>query len=439
MAHAGVAERARLSGMASPTRSDDEPVRRLPEHVHHGADEAELRLSDADRLEVIEWLQQATGEGRLSLDEFSERVELVFAAQTASALAPAVAGLPAPPPSPPGAPAPRPPARRSRGRRRRRVVAVLGGSDRKGRWQLHRRTTAFALMGGVTLDLRGAAIEDAEVDIRCWAILGGVDVIVPEGVPVDFGGFVLMGGRDEKIAPVPLAPGAPMLRVRGYGMWGSVDVTSKPDQAADRPLVQEVRHRLRSRLDRVLPAPAPPAAGGVAAAPGTVHALLVSLAPVRAGGGPGARRRVARQLEEANGALVRGLAAQPGVLEARLTEAGALATFSSARSALRAAAASRAALAQRPAGALELRAGVHGGEVEGPARVEAVCGVAAALARAAGPGEVLVSGVVADLAGDSGEFRFGHVRALLAPTAPGGPPAVLTSGSAQRARALLER
>ena len=56
---------------------------------------AEARIADEDRNRVIEQLKVATGEGRLTLDEFSERLDIVFASRVASDLSPALLGLPA--------------------------------------------------------------------------------------------------------------------------------------------------------------------------------------------------------------------------------------------------------------------------------------------------------------------------------------------------------
>ena len=61
-----------------------------------------LRASDDDRRQVVAALEQHTAAGRLSLDEFSDRVGLVFAAMTHGELARITADLPAEPaPSPP--------------------------------------------------------------------------------------------------------------------------------------------------------------------------------------------------------------------------------------------------------------------------------------------------------------------------------------------------
>ena len=214
------------------------------------ASEHEVRISDHDRNEVIDQLRAFTGDGRLTLDEFEERVEVVLAAGRAPS-----SNRPSPTCRRCRSPATsaRRPRRRLRPRdplprdKARWIVSVMGGSDRKGRWRISRRTNVVAIMGGASLDLRQAVFESSVVDITCVSVMGGVDVIVPEGVPVDFDGFILMGGRDERLADVPTLPGAPLVRVRAYGMWGGVTVKSKPPPGTRSP---RSRGRGRSRSGR---------------------------------------------------------------------------------------------------------------------------------------------------------------------------------------------
>ena len=52
------------------------------------ASEHEVRISDHDRNEVVDPLRAFTGDGRLTLDEFEERVEIVLNARTRSDLTP---------------------------------------------------------------------------------------------------------------------------------------------------------------------------------------------------------------------------------------------------------------------------------------------------------------------------------------------------------------
>ena len=63
-----------------------------------------IRVSDADREQVVDRLRNAMGEGRLTLPEFDERLQHVYAAKTFGELQPVLHDLPvqrnsAPPPS----------------------------------------------------------------------------------------------------------------------------------------------------------------------------------------------------------------------------------------------------------------------------------------------------------------------------------------------------
>ena len=57
-------------------------------------DLSRIRISDADRSEVIEILQKATVEGRLDLDELEDRVSSALAARTWSDVDPLIEDLP---------------------------------------------------------------------------------------------------------------------------------------------------------------------------------------------------------------------------------------------------------------------------------------------------------------------------------------------------------
>ncbi len=78
-----------------------------------------LRASDADRDAVADRLRAAHTEGRLSVEEFGERLDAAFAARTTADLARLTTDLPAPTQAPARTgdePTTRPPARRERPR-----------------------------------------------------------------------------------------------------------------------------------------------------------------------------------------------------------------------------------------------------------------------------------------------------------------------------------
>ena len=195
-----------------------------------------MRIGDGDRQRVIDALSRHTGEGRLTLDEFAELAGRVYAARTRRDLDEALAGLPDEVdirrPAAAGDLAPGPadgdgsPATQGTtpAAPRRRFVAIMGGSGARGRWRAPGRITAFAFWGHVKVDLRQAVIDERVVEVTAWAIMGSVEVVVPEGIPVDLDGMVLMGGSSDhtqrsKVSPLPQAP---LVRVHARGLWGGV-------------------------------------------------------------------------------------------------------------------------------------------------------------------------------------------------------------------------
>jgi hypothetical protein len=177
-----------------------------------------IRASDAEREQAVVLLREATAEGRLTLDEFSQRLEAAYAAKTHQELERLTKDVP-------GAPAAVPAARR---RPRQFTIAIFGGSDRKGRWRVARKHLVLSLFGGSDLDLREASLEDGEATIYVFDVFGGTDLYVPEGIEVDFSGFGLFGGADEHGRDTPGLPGAPVLHVRAVAVFGGTDLWRVP-------------------------------------------------------------------------------------------------------------------------------------------------------------------------------------------------------------------
>jgi hypothetical protein len=195
--------------------------------------DSEIRASDAEREQTIVRLHEACGEGRLSLDEFSERTKAVFTARTRGDLIPITADLP----RAFGAL----PYRPSRGRT---IVALLSDVKRKGRWHADGETKAITILASCTLDLRNALIYGDEIVITTYVVMGSVKIVVPRGIRVELEGFALMGSRDSKVDDDEILPGAPIVRVRGVTIMGSVDVVSDQRQWSGASLPRPERPRL---------------------------------------------------------------------------------------------------------------------------------------------------------------------------------------------------
>jgi Domain of unknown function (DUF1707) len=206
-------------------------------------------VTDADREASAAILQDAAGDGRLTLEQFSDRVTAVWAAEQHEQLAAATAGLTPPPVGQP--------------RTVSSVTSVLGDQRRTGRWRLPGRLRVFCVLGNVELDLRSVVCMEDVIELRAWSLMGDLRVDVPDGVEVELRGFDLLGDRELRLAPVPRIPGTPLIRITVHSLFG--DTTVRSGSAG--PGVPGWRRWLLGKhsppvppvVPRPVPPPAPPA------------------------------------------------------------------------------------------------------------------------------------------------------------------------------------
>lgn len=182
----------------------------------------ELRISDTDRDRAAEVLREAHAQGRITVDELDERLTSVYAAKTEADLVPATRDLPATPDPRPAAVAP------ARGRiggtaRFRMSLAILGGASRDGAWVVPPEYKAIATLGGIKLDMSDSTFAEAETVIKAYAVLGGMEITVPEDAEVEVGAVGIMGGIDHG-GEGPGVPGGPRIRIVGVAVMGGIEV-----------------------------------------------------------------------------------------------------------------------------------------------------------------------------------------------------------------------
>ena len=400
----------------------------------------DVRVSDADRDLVIAQLRQHAAEGRLTLDEFSERVGQALRAVTRADLDAVLADLPTG-----SAPVP------AKGRVRRWFVAVMSGAEARGRWRTGDRVNAVALMGGCHLDFRRAVIDGPEVVVTAIALMGGIHIVVPEGVEVELTGLPIMGGRHLQIADVPVLPGSPRIVVRAFPIMGGVEVRSKAAGEKDEtPAVPGMPPMPGVPTVPGMPVPGVPTVPGMPV-PGVhgVHGVPAGQVPFPPNGAepfrgvphqPEASVTVPegtvtimfsdvcgfselterlgdvamhRLLAEHNRIVRAEVAAHDGQV-VKANGDGFMVVFTSAARALRCAAAVQQAVRRVHPGGEEVRLhiGLHAGEVvhDGTDLIGQAVNLASRLTDAAGPDEILVSTLARELAAGSREFRFGEPR-----------------------------
>lgn len=184
----------------------------------------EMRASDDDRDRVVDVLRESLMAGRLTQEEHAERLEAALMAKTLGELEPITRDLvvPGQEPAPSRAVSRVPievPARPENSFES--MVGIFGGGERKGRWRVKRRTNVLAIFGGYDLDMTDAVFEGREVVVSTFAMFGGVNITVPDGVEIRYQGNGIFGGYGGESTANP-DPGAPVVILKGVAIFGGV-------------------------------------------------------------------------------------------------------------------------------------------------------------------------------------------------------------------------
>ena len=182
----------------------------------------DLRVSTGDRTKVIDLLESAYAEGRITADEHAERIQAATAAQTFDDLVPLTRDLV--PLDDAAATRTWSQAPGSGSTEPELIVAIFAGASRTGRWQPRRNLSVLALFGGAELDLTQAVFTDNVCEINVFCLFGGVEVRVPEGTHVRNECIAIFGGADAR-SDEP-QPGAPTVVLKGFVGFGGVEVST---------------------------------------------------------------------------------------------------------------------------------------------------------------------------------------------------------------------
>ena len=168
----------------------------------------DVRASDAERDATVNRLRDAATEGRLTLEELTDRIEAAVNAVTRSDLVlltgdlstGATVGVATQPAE----------------------VRGWGDVKRSGPWTVPAENSFRTWFGHIKLDLRQAQISATETHIHARALFGNVDLLVPEGVEVEVQARTQVG-RTSLQASSGIA-GAPRIVLTGGTFFGDIKV-----------------------------------------------------------------------------------------------------------------------------------------------------------------------------------------------------------------------
>ena len=156
-------------------------------------------------------LSVALGDGRITQQEYSERMGAALSARTLGDLSGLTSDL---------ASAAEQPVRLDGGRV---VLGVFGTEARTGRWVVPPVLTCTAVCGEVVLDVTSALMQTRHVVLYAYAFCGRVRLVVPDGVEVVMDGTTLVGRYRGGTTPVvPDSPDIPVIEVHAVCVAGEV-------------------------------------------------------------------------------------------------------------------------------------------------------------------------------------------------------------------------
>lgn len=184
-----------------------------------------MRASDRDRDQVVEILQVAAGDGRITAAELDERLDAALSARTTGDLARLTADLPSE-----GMP--------PQAKELVRIDQRFGDVSRTGRWLVPRRMEIRLMFCEAKLDFADALITHNTLHIDVDLRIGGNLILVTRpGVVVDTDGLERSSG-EIKIRPAYDADTPTALRVLLAGQSRGGDITARPPR---RKLTERMR------------------------------------------------------------------------------------------------------------------------------------------------------------------------------------------------------
>lgn len=188
-----------------------------------------MRVSDLDREVRIAVLREAAAEGRLTMEEFGERVAAVHQARTLGELAQVTQDLP---------------EKQSPRRPTRWLVAALGSTERAGQLTVGRWVFCLVALGNIDLDLRRARLTGPTVTILVLGVLGSVDVYVQEEFDAEVRALAILGHANPNGNDLA-QPGSPRVRLVSVSALVGIDLWRVPaswGQRSWRKIIGAIRH-----------------------------------------------------------------------------------------------------------------------------------------------------------------------------------------------------
>lgn len=177
----------------------------------------DVRVSDADREQMMQALQEGMSQGYLTTAEFSERVDRALLARTRRELRAVAEDLPfsgtgdhIDVPQPAGDVV--------------ELRSTLSSIKRKGQWAVPRKLVLKARWGSSDLDFTEARIDHPVIEVQVDVQVGSVELRLPEGASASLDAVSVTLGSTEDHRRPPRRSGGPHFVLTGRIVLGSLEL-----------------------------------------------------------------------------------------------------------------------------------------------------------------------------------------------------------------------
>ena len=203
-----------------------------------------MRAADTDRQAIADILGTAYAEGRLTIDEYQQRLDQTMSSSTYGDLVPIVAdlphgqyGLPLPVQSAGSTPSRSPRPHPTGSGKTITVISVFGQNVRDDDLDMADHGVVTAVFGESRLDLSRAnfAVHDVRIDVS--AVFGQATIVVPNDAVVSINVVPILGEVRPPDAGQPSVQVSQPLRIslRGVALFGAVHIRRAPAPRPDLP------------------------------------------------------------------------------------------------------------------------------------------------------------------------------------------------------------
>jgi hypothetical protein len=99
----------------------------------------------------------------------------------------------------------------------------MGSTERRGGWHVPSHLDVRVWLGSAVLDLRNAKLSPGVTTIDVGVVLGSVEIVVPQDMPVEIGMLAALGTVDETTG-FAIDETRPILRVIGDATLASCEI-----------------------------------------------------------------------------------------------------------------------------------------------------------------------------------------------------------------------